>query len=174
MTVKELMELNAMITDLVITVRNKDGLLIDQLNIGMGVGIKPPYPTRVPKKPEFCINGQRMNEKFYRDAAYIRKSINSWDDGADGWRVKVSAVPAKWLDLDVRDWEVWEAPLSIGTRRRTEVGRNINFHGQRLNVTTLPSGQSLEIVERKTKEEDNVMDGQMSIADWDFGGNDNG
>lgn len=170
MTVKELMELNAMITDLVITVRNKDGLLIDQLNIGMGVGIKPPYPTRVPKKPEFCINGQRMNDKFYRDAAYIQKSINSWDDGADGWRVKVSAVPAKWLDLDVTSWEVWEAPLGIGSRRRSEVGRNINFHGQRLNVTALPSGQSLEIVERKPKEEDNVMDGQMSIEDWDFGG----
>ena len=115
MTVKELMELNAMITDLEITVRNKDGLLIDQLHIGMGVGIKPPYPTRVPKNPKVCINVDKMNDKFYRDAAYIRKSINSWDDGTDYWRVKVSAVPAKWLDLDVTSLEVWEAPFGIGS-----------------------------------------------------------
>ena len=173
MTVKELMELNAMITDLVVTVRD-GGLLVDELHIGIGVGIKPPYPTRVPKHPKYAGSPNTFSDKYFRDAAYIQKAINSWDDGTDYWKVKVSSVPEKWLDLTVSSWEVWRAPVCYGSRRRTEAGNNINFHGQRLNVTALPSGQSLEIVERKPKEEDNVMDGQMSIEDWDFGGNDNG
>ena len=58
MTVRELIELNMMITDIEITVR-KNGGLLDQLNIGPAEGIKPPYPTMVPKEERWVGNLSR-------------------------------------------------------------------------------------------------------------------
>lgn len=43
MTVKELIELNQMITDIEITVRKGGTVLLDQLNIGPAEGIEPPF-----------------------------------------------------------------------------------------------------------------------------------
>lgn len=77
MKVKDLIELNAMITDLEITVRKGGNLLLDQLNIGPSEGVIPPYPTRVPKKEEYANSLNQHTDK-YKDAAYIPKSINSW------------------------------------------------------------------------------------------------
>jgi len=109
MTVKDLIELNAMITDLEITVRIGGNLLLDQLNIGCSEGVKPPYPTRVPKDPKYAGNFNQSNDDMYKDTTYIPKSINAWDDGKDYYGIKLSRIPAKWLDLEVFSWSVGKA-----------------------------------------------------------------
>lgn len=162
MTVKDLIELNTMITDLVITVRIGGNLLLDQLNIGCSEGVKPPYPTRVPKDPRYAGNFNQSNDEMYKDAAYIPKSINAWDDGKDYYEIKLSRIPAKWLDLEVISWTVGRAS-SIGVNPRRY--NNSSFHGERLQITALPSGESLEIKE-KTKDTDEELPGQMNINDF--------
>lgn len=162
MTVKDLIELNTMITDLVITVRIGGNLLLDQLNIGCSEGVKPRYPTRVPKDPRYAGNFNQFNDEMYKDAAYIPKSINAWDDGKDYYEIKLSRIPAKWLDLEVISWTVGRAS-SIGVNPRRY--NNSSFHGERLQITALPSGESLEIKE-KTKDTDEELPGQMNINDF--------
>lgn len=161
MKVKELIELNQMITDVEITVRENGTLRLDQLNIGPHQGIKPRFPTRVPIKREYANSMNQHNDEMYRDAYYINKALNSWDEGKDYWQVKPNRIPAKWLDLEVFSWEVWEASI-IGVPRRQVEGkfRNVNFHGQRLDVVALPSGQKLDIVKPEIKPE---MDGQIEM-----------
>lgn len=163
MTVRELMELNMMITDAEITVRvDGTSCLIDQLNIGCERGIKPRYPTQVPKEKRW-IGNQSTSTK--RDAHYIDKSINSWDDGKDYWQLKINRIPEKWLDLEVYSWGVWPASRCGNPRR----DRNGNFHGQRINITTYPSGEKLEVKEPKQKQDqDEQLEGQMSIEDWEY------
>jgi hypothetical protein len=163
MTVKDLIELNAMITDLVITVRIGEDLLLDQLNIGCSEGIKPPYPTRVPKDPRYAGNCNQSNDEMYKDAAYIPKSINAWDDGKDYYEIKLSRIPAKWLDLEVISWTVGRAS-SIGVNPRRH--NNNTFHGERLQITALPSGESLEVKEKPSKDTDEELPGQMNINDF--------
>lgn len=164
MKVKDLIELNSMITDLAITVRKDGGLLFDQLNIGCGEGVKPPYPTRVPTKEEYAGSLNQFTDK-YKDAAYIPKSINSWDDGKDYYEIKVNRIPAKWLELEVYSWEVWKA-LSVATANPRRY-RNNNFHGQLLRIVALPSGEKLEIKEHKEVEKQEVgLPGQMNIEDY--------
>lgn len=169
MTVKELIELNQHITDVEITVRKDGSALLDQLNIGPAEGIKPPYPTKVPKEERYVGN---MSISTKRDAHYIDKSINAWDDGKDYWQVKVNRIPNKWLDLEVISWGVWPASTVVyGASRRNDYGnshKNVNFHGQRLYADVLPSGQKLEVPEPKTEQVDEQLDGQMSIDDWDY------
>lgn len=165
MTVKELIELNQMITDVEITVR-KDGGLLDQLNIGPARGIKPPYPTRVPRDEKYLKNFGMGDNKMYRDAAYLPKSINSWDDGHDYWQIKLNRIPKAWLELEVISWEVWQA--SKVTHHSPRRGRVSDFHGQRINIETLPSGQRLIVPEEDPQEVSNQLDGQMSIDDWDY------
>lgn len=172
MTVRELIELNQMITDIEITVRKGGSALLDQLNIGPAEGVKPPYPTMVPKEERY-IGNQSLSTK--REAYYIDKSINAWDDGKDYWQVKVNRIPSKWLDLEVFSWSVWPASRSIYGRRTNYNSNfpNVSFHGQRLDVTALPSGERLEVENNKPKQEvqEQQLDGQMSIEDWNYGGN---
>lgn len=164
MTVKELIELNQMITDVEITVRvNGTSYIIDQLNIGCAEGVKPPYPTQVPKEERY-IGNQSVSCK--KDAHYIEKSINSWDDGKDYWQLKINRIPEKWLDLQVCSWNVAPASWCGGNPRRY---RNGNFHGKRIEITTLPSGESLEVKEPKQQApQDEQLEGQMSIEDWQY------
>ena len=157
MTVKELIELNQMITDVEITVRKDGTRLLDQINIGVSQGIKPPFPTMVPKDERYIGN---MSTETKREAYYIDNSINAWDDGKDYWQIKVNKIPSKWLELEVYSWEVWHAPAINGTRRY----RNNSFHGQRINIIALPSGNSLKVKEPKTAEDES--DGQMTLDDW--------
>ena len=172
MTVRELIELNQMITDVEIDIRQNGSLRIDQLNIGPAQGEKPPYPTRVPRKPEYAGGSNQHNDHFYREAAYISKSINSWDDGKDYWQVKVNKIPEKWLDLEVFSWEVWPASTACYTSpRRTDYSgkiKNVNFHGQRINIVALPSGEKMEIREHRQRQSDpeEQLEGQMSIEDF--------
>ena len=169
MTVKELVELNQMITDVDIEVRVNGTTLLDAVYIGYDRGAKPTYPIRVPKKPEYINNPNRTHDDFYKDAAYIRKSMNAWEDGKDYWQVKVKTIPAKYLDLEVFSWEVWSASrIGWGRRWYTDGGPNNNFHGQRINIVALPGGQQKTIPEpeKKPKKDDLVDDNQMTIDDW--------
>ena len=161
MTVRELVESNAMITDLAITVRNDKGWLMDQLNIGCYEGKKPRFPVQVPIKEEY-IGNQSASTK--RDAHYIDKSINSWDDGKDYWQIKTNRIPDKWLDLNVTSWEAYPASILGNARRSTGHARNTNFHGQKVHVTVLPSGQNLEIKVPQPKEPED--DGQITLDEW--------
>lgn len=164
MTVKELIELNQMICDVVIEVRKDGSLLLDKMSIGMKEGIRPPYPTRVPKKPEYAGSNQ-FNDEFYRDSDYIYKSINTWDDGKDYWQIRPERFPKGWLDLEVFSWSVRSASY-LGVRRRDQSGHiNVNFHGQCLSITALPNGyrEHTEIKENLCKCE---ADGQISLKDF--------
>lgn len=161
MKVKDLIELNAMITDLEITVRKDGGLLLDQLNIGPSEGVKPPYPTRVPKEERFAGSLNQHDDGFYKDAAYIPKSINAWDDGKDYYEIKVNRIPAKWLELEVFSWEVWKASTVATTSPKR--GRTANFHGQLMKIVALPNGEKLEVKQEEKTEE---LPGQMNITDF--------
>lgn len=166
MKVRELIELNQMITDVEITIRQNGSLRLDQLNIGPAQGEKPPYPTRVPIKPEYAGGYNLHNDKMYREATYIPKSINAWDDGKDYWQVKPNRIPEKWLELEVYSWDVWPASSVCYTSPRR---RQTQFHGQRLNITALPSGEKMEVTEPKPKQEQTEqLEGQMSIDDWNY------
>lgn len=158
MTVYDLISLNQMITDLNITVR-KDRKLLDQLNIGCAEGVKPPYPTRVPID-EKHIDAVGYYSHTHKDAIYIDKSINAWDDGKDYWQIKTKRIPQQWLELEVTDWDSHPASTVCTTSPRR--GRS-HFYGERLRINVLPSGQKLEIKEEKPK--DDQIDGQMSFED---------
>ena len=159
MTVRELISLNQMITDVVITVRKDGSALLDQLSIGCERGVEPRFPTMVPKDERYIGTPNMENRK---KAMYIPKSINAWDDGKDYWQVKPNRIPDKWLDLEVCSWGVWGASAGDNSRRY----RNVNFHGQRLNVDVLPSGEKLEIKKQEPKAQVEDMEGQMNIFDY--------
>ena len=164
MRVKDLIELNAMITDLEITVRKGGNLLLDQLNLGPSEGVKPPYPTRVPKEERFAGSLNQHNDEFYKDAAYIPKSINAWDDGKDYYEIKLNRIPAKWLELEVYSWEVWHASRVATTSPRRNI--NNNFQGQLMKIVALPSGEKLEVKEKQEEKAETTLPGQMSIEDF--------
>ena len=165
MTVRELIELNQMITDVEITVR-KNGWLLDQLNIGPAEGRKPPCPTKVPQSEIYLTN---MSVDTKRDAYYIQKNLNAWDDGKDYWQIKPDRIPKKWLELEVYSWEVWPASI-VGCPRREIEGKfkNVNFNGQRINIEAVTSGEKLEVEqERKDKRPtEEIKDNYMSLLNW--------
>ena len=169
MTVKELIELNQMITDIEITVRKGGTALLDQLNIGPAEGIEPPFPMMVPKEERWVGN---MSIETKRKAHYVDKNINAWDDGKDYWQIKPDRIPRKWLDLEVYSWEVWPSSTVVyGSGRRNDYGhshKNINFRGQRAIITALPSGESLKVndVKKPKIAESEQLDGQMDITDF--------
>ena len=166
MTVRELIELNQMITDAEITIRKDGTALLDQLNIGLAEGRKPPFPTKVPKEERYIGN---PSPGCYKEAHYIEKSINAWDDGKDYWQVKPDRIPKKWLDLVVYSWEVWPASCT-GINRRTCFdgrGKNVTFHGERINIDALPSGSPMKMVEpAEPKEQSQQLEGQMDIMEF--------
>ena len=161
MTVKELIELNQMITDVEIEIRD-NGKLIDVLLYGCAVGVKLPFPRKVPESAQYVCNSTRRKE-----AAYYPKSINSYDDGRDYWQVKPDRLPKAWRELTVTSWEVWPASC-VGTTspRRMNYGegfKDVNFHGQRINIVADPPGYAQPDPE---PEKDKQLDGQMSITDF--------
>ena len=156
MTVRELIELNQMIVDAEIEIRDPHAL-IDVLLIGCAEGKIPPYPRKVPEsgKP-----GRMENTKM---AHYVDKSINAWDDGRDYWQVKTDRIPKAWLDLNVSSWEVWPAS-HLGNPHRD---RNVNFHGQRINIVALPSGEEMrQDPPKASKAADDQIEGQTDIFDF--------
>lgn len=174
MTVRELIELNQMITDIEIIVRVNGNALLDALFIGPAVGEKPPHPWRVPKERKYVGN---MNRECQKEARYISKSVNAWDDGKDYWQVKSDRIPSGWRDLEVYGWEVWPASCVCYTSPRRQTGidtksRNVNFHGQRINIIALPSGDTLPEPEEKKpkKDKQEQIAGQMSLEEFMKGG----
>ena len=168
MTVKELIELNQMITDIEIIVRINGNALLDALFIGPAVGEKPPYPWRVPKERKYVGN---MSRECQKEARYIAKSINSWDDGKDYWQIKPDRIPKGWNDLEVYSWEVWPASCVCYTSPRRQTGidtksRNVNFHGQRINIIALPSGETLPEPEKPKQTKAETDNGQMSLEQF--------
>lgn len=157
MTVKELIELNQMILDIVIEVRQDGGTLLDKISIGNEVGDKPPYPTRVPCKPEYANSNNRYVDGFYKDSTYIKKSINTREDGKEYWQTKWKCVPAKYLDLEVYSWSVWPAYRGIQNDKYRE--------GERINITALPSGEKFFRPEPQ-KQPPEVDENQMTIEQW--------
>lgn len=170
MTVKELVELNQMITDITITIRKNGSALLDELNIGLVAGIKPPYPTMVPKDESYIGN---ISTSTKREASYINKSVNAWDDGKEYWKTKTNIIPEKWLGLEVCSWSVYPASTATnGPSRRNDFScthRNVNFHGQQLHITALPSGERL-IVEAPEDNKCIVVENQISFDDMMNGG----
>ena len=166
MKVKELIELNQMITDIEITVRKNGTALLDQLNIGLSEGIEPPFPTMVPTDERYIGTLNMCNR---RKAHYIEKSINAWDDGKEYWQIKPDRIPKKWLELEVYAWEVWPASTYVhGKGRRNDYGysnKNVNFHGQRAIITALPSGESLEI-KKPRQEPEAEEENEINLFNW--------
>lgn len=161
MTVRELIELNQMITDAEIEIRENGSRLVDVLLIGCAEGVKPPFPVKVPESEQYINNLTRRKE-----AHYIAKSINAWDDGKDYWQVKPDRIPKAWQGLTVFSWEVWPASILGNPRRTTGNGRNVNFHGQRINIVVLPDGQDKPVEESKAEASSEQDDGQTNIFDF--------
>lgn len=163
MTVKDLIELNQMIVDVEIEIRQEGHRLVDALMIGCERGKKPFQPVMVPLDERYV-----GNITMRKEANYIDKSINAWDDGKDYYQIKVQRIPAKWLELEVYSFEVWPASTFGNPRRRTGEAKNVNFHGQRINIIALPSGERLSIKPAKTEnaQEKCELDGQMGIEEF--------
>lgn len=161
MTVRELIELNQMIVDMEIEVRQGGSRLVDALLIGCERGKKPHHPMTVPLDERY-VNNPTMR----KEANYIDKSINAWDDGKDYYQIKLQKIPQKWLNLEVYSWEVWPASILGNPRRSTGNARNVNFHGQRINIIVLPSGEKLSVRPINNAQEKSDIDGQTSIEDF--------
>lgn len=158
MTVKELVELNQHIVDIEIEIR-KNGLLMDVLELGPERGQLPPFPRKVPESANYAQNPTRVKQ-----ATYIEKSINAWDDGKDYWQVKPDRIPKAWQGLEVYSWNVWPASY-VGVFRRacpSGHGMNVNFHGERINIIALPSGENMTVPDPKQEEHDD----QLNLFDY--------
>lgn len=154
MTVRELIELNQMICDLVIEVREGGSQLIDYYAIGYAM-YKPRYPMRVPRKPEY-FDSNRFDDSRYREGTYKPVSINTFDDGKDYWQVKVKRVPEYYLNLQVYSWDSTIAYRGIGMRGKVGI-----FEGKKICVIALPNGTPPP-VEAKPKA-DEQMAGQITL-----------
>ena len=159
MTVRDLISLNQMIVDMEIEVRKDGHRLIDALMIGCERGKKPHQPVKVSIDDKYIDNPSMRKE-----ANYIDKSINAWDDGKDYWQLKANRIPEKWLELEVTSWEVWRAS-TYGTSPRRDMHKSCGFNGQRINITALPSGERLTVPEEK-KEPKTKDDGQMTLDEY--------
>jgi len=160
MTVRELLETNACIADIQITVR-KDGKLLNQLNIGLYQGVKPPYPTKVPVSERYLGTDCIANKK---DAIYIDKSVNSWDDGKDYWQVKTTRIPDRWLDLKVISWRTSDS--SYGHPRAS--GNPGAASMQSIRIDAFAEGTDLTVPKKFIPQSEKEDDGQMSIEDWNI------
>lgn len=161
MTVKQLIELNDFITDICIEQRIGGSRLLDALYIGADEGQKPPYPMRVPINSEVIEKYSTMPREMTKEALYIHRNINAWDDGKDYHKLKLNTIPKEWLSLEVYRWDMGYCGINT-YRRREGNGRNVNFHGQKINIVALPDGY----LRPQTYEEPSELDGQMSIEDF--------
>lgn len=156
MTVAELIGLNPMITDVVIEVRENGCKLVDALHIGMDYGVKPPYPQTV-------SDGKSANGR--KETPYIRKSINSWDDGAEYWQSKPQRLPAKWRNLEVFSFQF--RYVYLPHHPRADVNPSREYNG--IEITALPSGETLEVKEaakdNNDVDEKGQLVGQMSFME---------
>ena len=161
MTVKELLETNMELVDVRITLRNKDGWLLNELNIGPDYGVVPPYPQRVPKNESYAGTLSDCNKK---DAVYIRKNINSYDDGKEYFQLCLNRFPKGWLDLEVFSWH--QAHVYSPHHHRQVPPGEFNFHGITIRAIryedTLIELEEPKAIEHKQEQ----LEGQMDIFDF--------
>jgi len=155
MKVRELISLNAVITDVRIEVRKNGSEIVDCLCFGPDFGVVPPYP--------FIMHQNTAKQK---QATYIRKNLNAWDDGRDYWEIKPDRIPAKWLELEVYAWHY----QSVYHSHHQRDDRNNTMQG--ILITALPSGESLDIKQKVDDVKKKVygwehLDGQMSLFDME-------
>lgn len=159
MTVRELLETNMMLCDVQITLRNKDSWLLNELNIGPDYGVKPPYPTRVPIAEKYARN---RSECYLKDAIYIRKNINAYDDGKDYFQLCLNRFPKGWLDLEVFSWHYGFAYDGHHQRQRPVDGwQAIRVDARRYEDTLVVLEEPKEITQKSDQ-----LDGQMDITEW--------
>ena len=154
MTVEELLKLNGLITDVVIEVRINGSRLLDELHIGPDFGVVPPNPTQVP------VDEAHVGGNCKKDATYIDKSINTWDDGKDYWQLRVERIPKKWRELEVFSWR--NANVYKPRHGRYSINPNGDYNG--IRIVALPSGESLKVEEKETT--GNQLEGQMNLEDF--------
>lgn len=159
MTVRELLETNMMLCDVKITLRNKDSWLLNQLNIGPDYGVKPPYPTQVPVEEKYVGN---LSESCRKDAIYIRKNINSYDDGKDYFQLCLNRFPKGWLDLEVFSWHYGFAYDGHHQRQKPVDGwQAIKIDARRYEDTLVVLEEPKALVQKSEQ-----LDGQMDITEW--------
>lgn len=86
MTVEELVSINQMIGDISIDLRERDGRLIEELEIGLGMKPRETYP------------GWKLKT--------INKSINTYDNGRDYYTILLKKIPKAWRKLEVYDFSI--------------------------------------------------------------------
>lgn len=148
MTLLEMLDTNANITDLYIMVRDNTGKLMDAYFIGPDAGTKPPYPLII-------HYGQP------REATYKCTSINSWDDYAEYWKVKTSKIPKKYLDMTVEHWT--QRYVSLKRHRRFDCNPATSYEA--LEVTLVPE-EYIPVVPDQKEKEVLQMEGQTNIFDF--------
>ena len=159
MTVKELLETNMMLCDVEITLRDKDSWLLNQLNIGPAYGVKPPYPTQVPIAEKYAGN---QSECYRKDAIYIRKNINAYDDGKDYFQLFLNRFPKGWLDLEVFSWHYGFAYDGNHQRQRPADGwQAIRIRAIRYDDTLVALEEPKALVQKSDQ-----LEGQMDITEW--------
>lgn len=161
MTVRELLDTNMGIVDVKITLRNKDGWLLNELNIGPDYGVVPPYPQRVPKEERYAGN---YSEDTKKDAVYIRKNINTYDDGKEFFQLKLGVFPKGWLDLEVYSWHYSHVYPAHHTRKVPPgqfVFEGISITAQRYEDTLVVLEEPKALVQKSDQ-----LEGQMHITEW--------
>lgn len=155
MTVKELIELNANITDIYIEVRNypENGQILDAYFIGPDAGVVPPYPFEWSK-----------STAKHGKAKYVRKNINAYDDGRDYFEIKADRLPAYYLNLNVYSWRHSEVYRSH--HQRDDLSRSM----EAIRITTYAPGAGQEPPKEKYDskqdlDENGQLKGQLSFED---------
>ena len=161
MTVKELLETNMELVDVQITLRSKEGWLLNELNIGPDYGVVPPYPQMVPKDESYAGTDSLYNKK---QAQYIQKNINAYDDGKDYFQLCLNRFPKGWLDLEVFSWH--QGYVYPGHHQRKVHPGEFNWHGIRITANryedTLIELEEPKAIEKKNEQ----LEGQMDIFDF--------
>lgn len=155
MKVRELISLNAQIVDVRIDVRKNGGELVDSLHFGPDYGVVPPYPLIM-----------HQNTSREKQATYIRKNINAWDDGREYWEVKPDRLPDKWLGLEVFSWKY--SSVYRPHHQRDDLTHSM----QGIEIVALPFGDSLDIKQKVDNVKQKVdgwehLEGQMSLFDME-------
>ena len=159
MTVRDLIEANMYITDVEISLRNNDGWLLNQLNIGMDYGVKRPYPTQVPIEEKYAGN---TSQSVRKDAIYLRKSINTYDDGKEYFQVKFGQFPRGWLDLEVFSWRAGHVYAKHHDRQKpVDDWFGIRISARRYEDTLIVLEEP-KAIEQKNDQ----IDGQIDIYEW--------
>lgn len=159
MTVKELLETNMFLCDVQITARTKDGWLLDELNIGPDFGVVPPYPQMVPKNYRYVGT---QNECDKKQAQYVRKNINAYDDGKEYFQLFLNRFPKGWLELEVESWRPTSGYYRYHMRNRPIDG------WQAVRITAIPYEETLVVLEepKEITQKQEQLEGQMNIMDY--------